>query len=175
MNSIIFVIVCGLILLALVKYNQHTTERALRKRWKLINFINPILEDENYTDDFKNLLLTFYYESMSKNITIRILFTWLYLVLFKKEENQKNQDDFMKEIIPTEELKNTYQEVLKIVLEINFNNAPHWYLLGAIISFFLIVIYFIFSKATYFANKINFDNIILSNISTSSVYHRANY
>ena len=81
-SLIVALVLCVGITLLLVRYHQTTTKLSLEKRWELVNLIKEVEADEDYSEDFKQLLYAMFTDSVDKNLfpsalwfTIKILLT----------------------------------------------------------------------------------------------------
>ena len=165
MDSVIFGSIACLILISLVKYLQHTSEYALVQRWELVKFIKPMLQDDNYSNEFKSMLLGFYHMSLDRNIIVKMIFRMCKELIFNK--NLKNDISvFKKEFNKMDkDFINMYQDLNAIFIKITFYNAPHWYLIFGIFGVLIFIINFIFSKANNLLTKVSLDDLLFFNIS----------
>ncbi|PHR54625.1 MAG: hypothetical protein COA44_12755 [Arcobacter sp.] len=170
MDILEFTIIGLIVLFAVVKYMQHTTEQALNKRWKYVDFMKPILDSDEYSVEFKEIILSMFNDSMQKNLLLKFIFFGSVVTIFQR----KKYDEFnllFKEQILTDNKNHhkKFQEAIQLMIEINFYNAPHLYIIVGFFPILIIVIYSIFAKANKIFTKALFETIVFNTVSSKPI------
>ena len=87
-------VLCAGITLLLVRYHQTTTKLSLEKRWELVNLIKEVEADEDYSEDFKQLLYAMFTDSVDKNIFPSALWFTIKMLLTDKKGFYEKRDAF---------------------------------------------------------------------------------
>jgi hypothetical protein len=143
MNDIyIFSILCFGALFIVLQYSKHTTEKAISTRWELSEYMHDVLEDDKYSDDYKEYVAYLFHISLNNNIFPKLIFSTIYTYFFKRKEYLLYKSTY-KEV--GRENENS-KKVFNLFLKVNFFNSPHWYILFGLVFSSILLVYFIFSK-----------------------------
>ena len=150
-------VLCAGITLLLVRYHQTTTKLSLEKRWELVNLIKEVEADEDYSEDFKQLLYAMFTDSVDKNIFPSALWFTIKMLLTDKKGFYEKRDAFAARIKNSQKELETYKKGFSLALKINMLAAPHWYILFAIVAILFTIIMLIvgaiFEKTTNIFKK----------------------
>lgn len=157
---------------ALVKFQEHSVEQSLAKRWKLVNYVDGIIDDENYSKDFKRLLTSMVHHSTDVNFLPKMMFILFYKMVFKPREHKKELNAFNEKFLASNGSKEAYKKAFSILLEVNVFRAMHWYVVFGMIfslSLFILIVFFtlnnilskIFDTMSFITFQLNTPNDII--------------
>lgn len=154
MEILKFTVISIVILFAITKYIQQTTEQALSKRWKFVDFMKTILKSDDYSPEFKIIILSMFNYSMDRQLLPKLLLFVSFMKIFRAKEYKKIEVDFKNGILgDSKQQHEQYQKAIILMLEVNLYNAPHWYVIIGFLPVFLIVIFSVFAKANKLLTK----------------------
>jgi hypothetical protein len=162
MEIFTFTFICVVILYAVTKYIEHTTEVALNKRWKFVDLLEDIKKDEDYSDNFRYVIKDMFVNSMDRKLLPKMTLIVGYMRLFKKQELKSIHGEFKEEILVKDKEHLKYQEAVKLMMEVNFYCAPHWYLFFGVFIALFILLYSVFAKANKMLNKTIFEMLVFA-------------
>ena len=144
---------------------QHTTELALNKRWKFVDFMQPILNDDNYSPEFKRIILSMFNDSMEKRLLPKIIFFGLWSKFITPEKYHSYETSFKDEILQSNnKYHEKYWNAVALLIEINFYNAPHWYFFAVVPFMFVVIVVSIFMKANRIINKTFLETLVFKEV-----------
>ena len=161
MEILELMVICIVALFSFTKYTQHTTEQALNKRWKFVKFMQPILKSNDYTPEFKKLILSIFNDSMQRNFLPKVIVFGLIFNVFNRKKYKQIQSELQDDILQNDEHQyEQYKKAIMLMMEVNFYNAPHWYVIVGFLPIVAVVIFSIFAKVNQLITKTFLETLV---------------
>ena len=144
MNIYLFSLIAVIVFYSLMQYRQHSIEQSLQKRWKLINCVNDVVKNENYSIELKRSISLMIAQSMDENLLPKLIFFGTAKLIFESKEYRKSKKDFFS--LMSSDEREEYIKAFRISVEINALRAFHWYAFFGLFFGLFVIVSIIFLK-----------------------------
>jgi len=130
-----------------VRYLAFTMQIAIAQRDKMVKPINKILENDEYSSPFKQMVVILFHLSLKRNFLPKMVLNIIISGLFPNRRNKSPEHNFMQSL-NKEERREFFNLIKKHALVVNAGLSPHWYFLVALLLFVMFFTASIFRAVT---------------------------
>ena len=117
-----------------VRYHTYTMEKALERREKMVKVVNSIVNNHEFSTEFKQMAVVMFHMSLSRNLLPK---AFLASVFLRGRDKSKTRE--IMHSLTKSERKEYYDLIRKHAAHVNMLAAPHWYILLFVVLFFVYI------------------------------------